>query len=140
MLTGSKMQDILDSITHLSEVELGYLVDPESPSPIDWNKYPVMFIDGVSEEGDDSRISGKLENTLSVSVAIMVSDSDRRNRIKKVTAEITRMKQFIYTNYNWGCNAITSEYISSSTVYTTDTDSMGAALVNFEVVYRENIN
>ena len=137
--TNNKLQGILDSLTALAEDELGYLVDPQSSSPVDWEKYPVMFIDNVAEEGNDGKIAGTLENILDISVAIMVKDVNRKARIKKITDVIEEFKQFIYRNYSWGCIAVTSEYLTSSTIFTTDNDSTGAALITFGVVYREKI-
>tara|TARA_R110000824_G_scaffold100350_1_gene238642 strand:- start:34 stop:453 length:420 start_codon:yes stop_codon:yes gene_type:complete len=135
----NKLYDILSEVRSQVENELGYLVDPESSSPIDWPKYPVMLIDSVGEVGDDTKIANKIENALSISVAILVKDNSRNERIKKVTQVISDFKQFIYRNEQWGCLAVGSSYGSSETVWTTDTDNLGAAIVKFFVTYRERI-
>tara|TARA_R110001606_G_scaffold295909_1_gene443715 strand:- start:383 stop:802 length:420 start_codon:yes stop_codon:yes gene_type:complete len=135
----NKLYDILSKVRSQAENELGYLVDPESSSPIDWPKYPVMLIDSVGEASDDTKIVDTLEHTLAMSVAILVKDNSRNERIKKVTQVVSDFKQFIYRNEQWGCLAVDSSYDSSETVWTTDTDNLGAAIVKFFVTYRERI-
>jgi hypothetical protein len=135
----NKMLDILKEITKLATAELGYLVDPQSSSPIDWVKYPVMFIDSVEEVGNDTLIVNKLDNSLDITVAIFIKDNDRQGRIKKVTEVLRDFKQFIYKHEQWGCVAVSSSYKASQTIWTTDTDNVGAGLLQFRVNYRESI-
>lgn len=119
------------------ETDMGYNVEPEGQTYIDWQSFPVAFLDIVDEKETNESKNGWFYNDLNFNLVVIIRDDSRNIRIEQISQACHDLKGFISKNFQWNCLAFETNYITSQFFPTTDSDDVGSLLFNFTVQYRE---
>jgi hypothetical protein len=134
------MMDKLDQIIEKIKEELtaiGINVEPQDSSPIDWETFPVIYVEVIGNAPAGTELVGYYNNDAELSLICFVQDEQRTPRRQELTGLDAQLRAFISTNYQWGCLAAETFWDSSDMIVTTDQDHLGALTFNFTVNYRE---